>query len=197
MSSALYDTICHTHFPKDPARLTDLHDSVQSVDPENTHGSWNRPGWQCGWSQFCGGICSKCSKISWIATKTKGVTAEQNNVLSFYLTSGSAQTHHHNWREAMLVLSKLVFSLTHRTWQGFGSACKLICFSHNLHTVWNPGTLIWRPERSHISELVGHCQANVRDVVVFSGFGHGKQNLQQNAKCKQVGENPKKTNNDF
>ena len=118
--------------------------------------------------------------------KTKGVTAEQNNA------SGSAQTHHHNWQEAMLVLSKLVFSLTHRTWQGFGSACKLICFSHNLLTVWNPGTLIWRPERSHISELVGHCQANVRDVAVFSGFGHGKQNLQQNAKCKQVGENPKK-----
>ena len=41
--------------------------------------------------------------------KTKGVTAEQNNA------SGSAQTHHHNWQEAMLVLSKLVFSLTHRT----------------------------------------------------------------------------------
>ena len=28
--------------------------------------------------------------------------------------------------------------------------------------------------------------------MVFSGFGHGKQNLQQNAKCKQVGGKPKK-----
>jgi hypothetical protein len=47
--------------------------------------------------------------------RNKNKTAEQTNVLSFYLTSGSAQTHHHNWREAMLVLSKLVFSLTHHT----------------------------------------------------------------------------------
>ena len=164
-----------------------MDDSVQSVDPENTHGSWNRPGWQCGWSQFCGGICSKCSTISWIATtKTKGVTAEQNNVLSVYFTSGSAQTHHHNWREAMLVLSKLVFSLTHRTWQGFGSACKLICFSHNLLTVWNPGTLIWRPETKAIFLLWSFR---------VLGMVNKTCNKMPNAsKCKQVGGKP---NNDF
>ena len=112
--------------------------------------------------------------------KTKGVTAEQNNA------SGSAQTHHHNWQEAMLVLSKLVFSLTHRTWQGFGSACKLICVSHNLLTVWNPGTLIWRPETKAIFLLWSFR---------VLGMVNKTCNKMPNAsKCKQVGGKP---NNDF
>ena len=191
--------MCHTHFPKDPARLTDLHGWFGSISGPRKYPWLMESTWVTVWmiTILWRDMFKIFNDFLDRNQKTKGVTAEQNNVLIFYLTSGSAQTHHHNWREAMLVLSKLVFSLTHRTWQGFGSACKLICFSHNLLTVWNPGTLIWRPERSHISELVGHCQANVRDVAVFSGFGHGKQNLQQNAKCKQVGGKPKKTNNDF
>ena len=62
----------------------------------------------------------------------------------------------------------------------------------------------WRPEQSRISDLsvkalgygpqpVGHCQANFANRYGRFGFGHDKQNLQENAKCKQVEGEPKKS----